>query len=139
GDQIGMVPDDRFERVEARGLLTGRDRGRWIHHRGCHRECGPPEQRPGVDGRGPACSCGPDESTDTGMPVTSRRARPGYGAGTPSRPVYRSARSDRPWLEVLDVISVPRSLAAPSGKTYVTNPGVGGSTLLSTSFGWAGL
>src|SRR4029079_17946966 len=32
---------------------------------------------------------------------------------------YRSARSDRPWLEVLDVISVPRSLAAPSGKTYV--------------------
>jgi len=48
--------------------------------------CGPPELRPGVDGRWPACSCGPDESTDTGMPVTSRRARPGYGAGTPSRP-----------------------------------------------------
>ena len=37
------------------------------------------------------------------------------------------------------MISVPRSLAAPSGKTYVTNPRTGRSTLLSTSFAKAGV
>jgi hypothetical protein len=68
------------------------------------------------------------------MPVTSRQASRGRRRNVVATG-YRSARSDRPWLEVLDVISVPRSLAAPSGKTYGTNLAVSGSTLLSTRFG----
>src|SRR6185369_13168670 len=46
---------------------------------------------------------------------------------------HRSARSDRLGGRSLDAISVPRSLAAPSGKTYGTERPVRGSTRLSTS------
>ena len=83
---------------------------------------------------GPHASAGP-----TRVPTPGCRSRPaGLARGRRRNVVatgYRSARSDRPWLEVLDVISVPRSLAAPSGKAYVTNPGIDGSTLLSTRLG----
>jgi len=86
---------------------------------------------------GPQASAGP-----TRVPTPGCRSRPaGLARGRRRNAVatgYRSARSDRPWLEVLDVISVPRSLAAPSGKTYGTNLAGSGSTLLSTRFGPAG-
>ena len=80
GHEVGAGAHDRLEGVEARGLIDrGDGRGRIRHQMMLAHavaECGPPELRPGVDGRWPACFCGPDESTDTGMPVTSRRARP---------------------------------------------------------------
>src|SRR6185503_9774918 len=67
-------------------------------------------------------------------PVTSRRARPGTAQERRRDRVQK--RPKRPALArgPLDVISVSSTLAAPSGKTYVTNPTPAGSMLLSTSF-----
>ena len=120
-----------LERVEARRLVGG---GIGVDGSVTSRRVGPEPLRrtPGNAGLqsfvqgstagGPQASAGP-----TRVPTPGCRSRPaGLARGRRRNAVatgYRSARSDRPWLEVLDVISVPRSLAAPSGKTYVTNPG----------------
>ena len=135
----GSRSNGSLEGVQPGGLLRRRDGTRGIASHVFSRGrrghgCGPPEHSPGVDGRnGPRDFCEPDESTDTGMPVTSRRASQGRRRNAVATG-YRSARSDLPWLKVLDVISVPRSLAAPSGKTYLTNSSHLWSTTLSTSF-----
>ena len=122
-----------LERVEARGLVRGVDGQRRVDHVRTVTECGPPELRPGVDGRGPATSAGP-----TRVPTPGCRSRPaeppGDGAGTPSRPGTEAPEATGPGSKNLDVISVLRSLAAPSGKTKITNPLHPRSTTLSTSF-----
>ena len=127
------------ERIQSRRLVSGRDGPGSIEHHGddAARDPGMRASRASSRGRrpvGPRAPAGP-----TRVPTPGCRSRPaGLARGRRRNAVasgYRSARSDRPWLEVLDVISVPRSLAAPSGKTYVTNQALGGSTLLSTSFG----
>ena len=88
------------------------------------REAGLQDNVQGSTAGGPQASAGP-----TRVPTPGCRSRPaGLARGRRRNAVatgYRSARSDRPWRKVLDVISVPRSLAAPSGKTYGTNPGPG--------------
>ena len=117
-----------------RGAQGGRTEGWAGTGRSCANRhgCGPPELRPGVDGRWPATSAGP-----TDVPTPGCRSRPaeplGDGAGTPSRPSTEAPEATGPGSKNLDVISVLRSLAAPSGKTYLTNPSHCRSTTLSTS------
>ena len=89
----------------------------------------------GFDGRGRLRR--PDGSIDTGMPITSRRASPHRSAVVRRPPVVATKRPKRPAAErrVLDAISGPSILSAPSGKTYGTGGGSGGSTRLSTKSG----
>ena len=87
-----------------------------------------------VDGRGPAGFCEPDESTDTGMPVTSRRAAPGTAQERRRNRVQKRPKRPALMRGPLDVISVLSTLAAPSGKTDSAAWATPVSTGLSTTF-----
>src|SRR5262249_3515133 len=64
---------DRVAAVHVTRTVAGGSRGVAAPWQGMEVRRGPPGLRPGVDGRGPQL-LRPDGSTDTGMPVTSRRA-----------------------------------------------------------------
>jgi hypothetical protein len=125
-------------------LIDRPDRGSWIHAGSMHDGGGSGHTNrsmaraarvfvQGSTARGPL-PLRPDGSTDTGMPVASRRA-PGDGIGMPSRPGTEAPEATGPGPGSLDVISVPRSLAAPSGKTNGARRARVGSTRLSTRLG----
>ena len=104
------------------GCSVGRDRARRVDGgSGRVGHAGLQDRVQGVDGRGPRLRR-PDGSIDTGMPITSRRARPRRAAVVRRPP---DAGNEAPeatggGTKVLDVISVPSVLSAPSGKTYGT-------------------
>ncbi len=75
----------------------------------------------GADGRGPRLRR-PDGSIDTGMPITSRRARTRGAAVVrrPPGPGNEAPEATGGGPKTLDAISVSSFLSAPSGKTYGT-------------------
>jgi hypothetical protein len=77
GHEIRPGADRGLERVEARGWSIGRDGRCWIHGHRLAARAGRQCFVQGSTAGGPRDFCGPDGSTDTGMPVTSRQAVPG--------------------------------------------------------------
>ena len=70
------------------------------------------------------------------MPITSRRARTRERTVVrqPPEPGNEAPEATGGGSKVLDAISGPAVLSAPSGKTYGTGGTVDGSTRLSTNF-----
>ena len=132
GHEVGVGPHRGHQGGQTRGLFDGRDRARRVDrgrtgHRGLH-------YASRVDGRG-RWLLRPDGSIDTGMPITSRRARACQAIVVRRRPGVATKRPKRPAAEqaTLDVIAGPSILSAPSGKTYVRVRRRGRSTRLSTN------
>ena len=100
GDEVRSGPTAAAS-ASMQGRLVGRRDGtRRVDGIGRVRHAGLQERVQGIDGRGPRLRR-PDGSIDTGMPITSRRARTrtaGRGE-TAARRGQRSARSDRRWNE----------------------------------------
>ena len=135
GTMVRPGPDGGLEGGEPGGLVDRSDGSRRIDRDRSGRTCGPPAAIQGFDGRGRNASSARRKyrHRDADHVPSGRRAA---RAVVRRRSCTATKRPKRPAAEqVLDAISVPELLSAPSGKTYGRGGRPDGSTRLSTNSG----